>query len=41
MCGGYLPTFRNNPSLISSKAKNPEFLTLEERTNRLSRNIGN
>jgi hypothetical protein len=41
--GNSLPTFRDDPSVPSSRVKNSkkdlEFLTLEDGTDRLSRNI--
>ena len=36
----FLPTFRNNLSVPSSRAKNSVFLTVEDGTDRLSRNVG-
>jgi len=39
--GNFLPTFRDDLSIPSSRVKNFGFLTLEEGTDRLSRNVGN
>jgi hypothetical protein len=38
--GNSLPTFRNNLSGPSSRVKKLDFLSLEDRTDRLSRNVG-
>jgi len=37
--GNFLPTFRDNQSVQSSRVKNP-FLTLDDGIDRMSRNVG-
>jgi hypothetical protein len=39
-CGNCLPTFQDNVSVPSSRVKRPRFLTLEDGTHTLSRNVG-
>jgi hypothetical protein len=39
--GSYLPTFRDNLSVPSSRTNCPRSLTVEDRTERLYRNVDN
>ena len=42
-CGNCLPTFRNNVSIPSARVRSPRrkgLLTLEDKTDMLSRNVG-
>jgi hypothetical protein len=39
-CGNYLPTFRDNVSVPSSRVKILGILTREDETDTLSRNVG-